>query len=417
MRLKNLFLPADGRLLFISRTVRLFAYGFIATILVIYLAEIGLSNNQIGLLLALTLIGDAAISLWLTTVADRVGRKKMLVLGAFLMIFAGGLFASTSHIDLLIVAAILGVISPSGNEVGPFLAIEQAALSQVVTEQMRTKVFAWYNLVGSLATAFGALCSGAGVQLLQKAGFTLLSSCRVAVVSYAVFGFILLSVFYFLSSNIEVRKNNPPANPFPRLCRWLGLRHSTGMVVKLSLLFALDALGGGFVMQSIVSYWFHIRFGAEPLFLGGIFWGANMLAGFSGLIAAKMAARIGLIKTMVFTHVPSNVLLILVPLMPNVFLAVAVLLLRFGVSQMDVPTRQSYTMAVVSPDERSAASGITNVARTLGASISPLLIAPLFGSAVTLRIAFFAAGGLKLAYDFLLYQGFQKIKPMEEKQA
>ncbi|MDE2223452.1 MAG: MFS transporter [Candidatus Omnitrophica bacterium] len=401
-------LTQDGRLLFVSRMVRLFAYGFVSTILVIYLAELGLGHNQIGLLLTMTLIGDAGISLWLTTVADRQGRKKMLLLGALLMVFAGVLFAWTRNIYLLILAATLGVISPSGNEVGPFLAIEQASLSHVTAQQKRTKIFAWYNLAGSLSTAFGALASGAGVQLLQRYGFSLLSSCRLVVVGYAVLGFVLLLIFCLLSSQIEVRFETPSER------RWFGLHHSKSMIFKLALLFSLDAFGGGFILQSIIAYWFHVRFGLQPIFLGALFWCANVLAGFSGLIAARLASRIGLIRTMVFTHVPSNVLLLLVPLMPNVFWAMAVLLLRFSISQMDVPTRQSYTMAVVAPDERAAASGITNVARTLGAAVSPLLLAPLMASAATLGICFYAAGGLKLVYDFLLYKSFKRIKPAEE---
>jgi MFS family permease len=405
----GLSLSFDGRLLFLSRMVRLFAYGFISTVLVIYLAELGLSHGQIGLLLAMTLAGDAAISLWLTIIADRKGRKKMLALGAVLMVFAGVLFSSTSNIYLLIAAATLGVLSPSGNEVGPFLAIEQASISQVIDERARTKIFAWYNLAGSAATAFGALASGAGVQLLQKEGFNLLSACRAAMISYAFFGVLLLVIFYFLSPDIEVRKNAESTDN-SKFWLSLGLHRSRKVVLTLSLLFGLDAFGGGFILQSIVSYWFHVRFGAEPLFLGALFWGANLLAGFSGLMAAKMASRIGLIKTMVFTHVPSNLLLLLVPLMPNAFWAMVILLLRFSISQMDVPTRQSYTVAVVAPDERSAASGITNVARTLGASAAPLFLAPLMSSAGSLGVCFFAAGGIKLVYDFLLYQGFKKIK-------
>ena len=407
-------LSIDGRLLFVGRILRMFAFGSLSIILVIYLTELRLDNYQIGLLLTLTLIGDVLISLWLTVVADRLGRKKMLILGAVLIVLAGLLFALTNNIYLLILAATIGVISPSGNEIGPFLAIEQASLSQVCAADIRTKVFAWYNLVGSFATALGALCSGSAVQLLQGLGFTLLSSCRMIVISYAVFGGVLACVFYFLSSRIEAKETRQPSKPASGVQGWLGLHSSARVVFKLAMLFALDAFAGGFIMQSIIAFWFHLRFGIEPVVLGGIFGVANVLAGCSALIAVKIAARIGLVKTMVFTHVPSNILLILIPLMPNAFWAVAVLLLRFSISQMDVPTRQSYTMSVVKPEERSAASGITNVARTLGASISPLLLAPLLGSTSTLGICFFAAGGLKIVYDVLLYKSFKSIKPIEE---
>jgi sugar phosphate permease len=195
---------------------------------------------------------------------------------------------------------------------------------------------------------------------------------------------------------------------------WLGLHRSRGVVLKLSALFALDAFAGGFVVQSIMAYWFNVRYGVEPGALGGIFFGANILAGISALSAARLAARIGLINTMVFTHIPSNVMLIFVPLMPNLPLAIGLLLLRFSISQMDVPTRQSYTMAVVSENERSAAAGVTSVARTTGAAIAPAFTGLLIGNAALLSAPFFIAGGLKIIYDLLLYRNFRALKSPEE---
>jgi predicted MFS family arabinose efflux permease len=189
--------------------------------------------------------------------------------------------------------------------------------------------------------------------------------------------------------------------------RRLGLGRSRGIVARLSLLFSIDAFGGGFIPQSLMAYWFHLRYGVEPAVLGGIFFGANLLAAVSSLSASRIAARIGLVNTMVFTHLPSNILLILVPLMPNLPLAIAVLLLRFSLSQMDVPTRQSYVMAVVEPDERSAAAGVTGIARTTGAAISPILSAPLVASSGLASLPFFLAGGLKILYDLLLYRAFR----------
>ena len=194
----------------------------------------------------------------------------------------------------------------------------------------------------------------------------------------------------------------------------LGLHRSRGIVLRLAALFSLDAFAGGFVVQSMVAYWFQLRFGVEPALLGGIFFGANILAGVSALAAARVAARIGLINTMVFTHIPSNILLMLVPLMPNLPLAVALLLLRFSISQMDVPTRQSYTMAVVAPDERSAASGVTTIARSVGASLSPSISGLFLASPVLMGAPFLVAGGLKIVYDLLLYRGFRELKPPEE---
>jgi MFS family permease len=182
----------------------------------------------------------------------------------------------------------------------------------------------------------------------------------------------------------------------------------------LSALFSIDSFAGGFVPQSLMAYWFHLHYGVEPAVLGGIFFGANLLAAVSSLSAARISARIGLVNTMVFTHLPSNVLLILVPLMPNLPLAIAVLLLRFSLSQMDVPTRQSYVMAVVDPDERSAAAGVTGIARTTGAALSPALSAPLVASAGLEAVPFLLAGGLKIVYDLLLYRAFRTVRPPEE---
>ncbi len=184
--------------------------------------------------------------------------------------------------------------------------------------------------------------------------------------------------------------------------------------MKLSALFALDAFGGAFVVQSIMAYWFFVKFGVDGRVLGSIFFGANVLAGISALLAARIAARIGLINTMVFTHIPSNILLILVPLMPNLPLAIGVLLVRFSISQMDVPTRQSYTMAVVDPDERSAASGVTTIARSVGAAISPALTGLIIANPALLSLPFFIAGVLKIVYDLLLYRSFLAVKPPEE---
>jgi MFS family permease len=402
------FLTTDGRLLFATRLVRLFAYGFLSVVLALYLAQVGLTTTQIGMLFTLTLIGDAGISLWITTSADRIGRKRMLLLGAGLMLLAGVVFALTSNIILLAVVAIIGVLSPSGNEIGPFLSIEQAALAQIIPNDQRTRTFAWYSLVGSFATALGALSGGSLAQVLRAAGITPLSSYRAIVIGYAVMGLVLAVLFSRLSSDVEA---NAIARPVAQ--SRLGLHHSRGIVLKLSALFAMDAFGGGFVVQSLVAYWFHVRFGVDPAVLGSIFFGANILAGVSALSAGWLASKIGLINTMVYTHVPSNVLLMLVPLMPSLPLAIAALLLRFSISQMDVPTRQSYTMAVVDSDERSAASGVTTVARSIGAAISPLLAGALIGASL-ISVPFFLSGGIKIIYDLTLYFNFRATKPPEE---
>ncbi len=403
-------LPPDGYALFGARIARLFAYGFLSVVLVLYLDALGFGTPQIGLLLTLTLIGDTLISLWITTHADQAGRKRMLLVGAGLMLFAGVLFAITRSYIFLVLAATFGVISPSGNEVGPFLAIEQASLAQIVTDERRTTVFAQYNMVGSFATATGALFGGGLAQLLQGQGFATVDSYRAVVIGYAAMGGVLALLFTRLSPRIEAPVRPEHASIGGRL----GLHKSRKVVFKLSALFALDAFAGGFVIQSVVAFWFHTRFGVQPAVLGAIFFGANVLAGVSALLAARVAARIGLINTMVFTHVPSNILLMLVPLMPVLPMAILLLLLRFSISQMDVPTRQSYTMAVVSPDERSAAAGVTGIARTTGAALSPAIAGPLLASSSLLGLPFVLAGGLKLIYDALLYRSFSTLKPPEE---
>ncbi len=408
-------LTPDGSFLFITRIARMFGYGFLSVVLVLYLAQVGLNQVQIGLLLTLTLIGDTIISLWITTNADRFGRRRMLILGAVLMIFAGILFAITRNFLFLLIAATIGVISPSGYEVGRFLSIEQAALSQIVSDVKRTHLFAWDNLVGSFATALGALGGGGLVQALQDSGVSALGSYRTIVIGYAIIGVLLGVLFTRLSPAVEVRAGGDSSHSTSDFKTRFGLHRSRGVVLKLSALFSIDAFAGGFVLQSLLAYWFHVRFNVQPAILGSIFFGANILAGLSALTAAWVASRIGLIRTMVFTHIPSNILLILVPLMPNLPLAIAVLLLRFSISQMDVPTRQSYTMAVVAPDERSAAAGITGIARTIGASLSPAFTGPLLANAALMNVPFFLSGGLKIIYDLMLYRNFKAIKPPEEK--
>lgn len=399
----------DIATLFSTRIIRLFCYGFLSVVLALYLAEVGLTEKQIGLLFTLTLVGDAAISLWLTTSADRFGRKKTLLIGALLMAGAGITFILTRNIVILIAAAIIGVISPSGNEIGPFLSVEQASLSQLVSNARRTQVFAWYNLVGSFATATGALAGGWLAQFLIAQGQPESSAYSTVLIGYAIGGLLLAMLFVSLSKSIEVPITAEDATP-----RTLGLHKSRNVVIKLSALFSLDAFAGGLIVQSMIAYWFHVRFGIDSGVIGSIFFGANILAGISALLAVRIADRIGLINTMVFTHIPSNILLMLVPLMPTLPLAIGILLLRFSISQMDVPTRQSYTMAVVAPDERSAASGITAIARSIGASLSPALTGVFFSVPGLLSVPFFLCGGLKIIYDLLLYREFRQVKAPEE---
>jgi len=401
-------------LLFATRILRMFGYGFLAVVLVLYLDAIGLSGAEIGLLLALTLLGDAGVSLWLTTHADRVGRRRVLLAGAGLMLVAGLVFVATPVFAILLVAATFGVISPSGNEIGPFLAVEQASLSQLVPDRRRTSLFARYQLAGSLAAAVGTLAGGATSQAAIAGGAGEADAYRYVIVGYALVGVLLALLFSRVSARVEV----PAARvDDARIRDRLGLHRSRGVVLRLSALFALDAFAGGFAIQSFIAFWFHQRFGIDPATIGLVLAGANLASGLSALAAGRLAARFGLVRTMVFTHLPSNVLLMAVPLMPTLPLAVATLLARYSISQMDVPTRQSYTMAIVEPDERSAAAGVTGIARSLGVATAPLLAGPMFATVALASLPFLISGGLKIVYDLLLYRSFRRLRPPEERVA
>ena len=389
----------------------MFGYGLVSVVLVLYLTALGLTAIEVGVLLALTLLGDAGVSLWLTTHADRIGRRRTLVVGAVLMLAAGLTFVATPVYAVLLIAATIGVISPSGNEVGPFLAVEQAALSQVVHPDRRTTIFARYQLVGSFATAAGALVGGSAAQVAIDAGASAADAYRLVLVGYALAGVGLALLFSRASTEIEVPRDVVTDVSVPTR---LGLHRSQRVVLRLSALFALDAFAGGFVIAGFITLWFRDRFGMDPAALGGLIFGANILAGLSALAAGPLARRFGLVRTMVFTHLPSNVLLVLVPFMPTLPLAAVVLLVRFSISQMDVPTRQSYTMAVVAPDERSAAAGVTGIARSLGVAASPLIAAPLYLTAALAGAPFVIAGGLKIGYDLLLYRAFRSSPAPEE---
>ncbi|HEY3168423.1 MAG TPA: MFS transporter [Candidatus Binatia bacterium] len=402
--IERLPLSRDGWLLFATCGVRSFAYGFLSVILGLYLDAIGLSAAAIGWIFTAALAGGAVMTSIITAVADRLGRKALLIVGALLMALAGWVFTVSDNPMVLMVAAIVGTISPSGKEVGPFLSIEQAILPQTTSDQHRTAVFSAYNLVGSFAGAIGALA----VVLPSLLSRTTISGYRLLIWSYVGSAILLAVLFAFLSTGVEAEKKHEPPN------RKIGLQKSGGMVAKLAGLFALDAFAGGFIVQSIVAYWFYLRFKTDLNLLGGIFFGTNLLAALSFLAAPAIARRFGLLNTMVFTHLPSNFLILFVPLMPNIELAVTVLLIRHLLSQMDVPTRQSYTMAVVDADERAASAGILSVARNAGAALAPLFTGAILAKPAW-GLPFLLAGGLKVVYDLWIYAVFRHVKPPEEK--
>jgi MFS family permease len=398
-------LSRDGWLLFTAAGIRTLAYGGVSVILGPYLETLGLGPGAIGWVFTAALAGGAGLTVLLTAVADRVGRRRMQVAGAGLMALAGLVFALTDRLAFLVVAAVLGTVSPSGKDVGPFLALEQAMIPSTTSAERRTAVFAAYNLVTSLAAALGAL--GAGLPALLGIGEA--RGYRLLLLGYAGVGLVLAGLFASLSPRVEVASARDGAGR----PGWLGVSRSRGIVVRLAALFALDAFAGGFVVQGLMAYWFHLRFGVDAAGLAGIFFGTNLLAACSFLAAVPVARRIGLLNTMVFTHLPSNLLLLLVPLMPTLSLAVTILLVRHLLSQMDVPTRQSYTMAIVDPEERSAAAGLTAVARNAAAALAPAVAAPTL-ALPGLGLPFVVAGTLKIAYDLALWALFRTIRPPEE---
>jgi hypothetical protein len=329
-----------------------------------------------------------------------------------LMVVAGLAVLMTGNFWLLALAMTIGVISPAGNEVGPFLAVEQAALAHLVEDHRRTHYVAWYNVAGFTATALGALTGGALSGWWQRNGVPPLLSYEWLFWFYAGAGLVLMALSTCLSGAVEV--GPVPVKSRGLVAQWTGLHESQPVVLRLSALFALDAFAGGFIVQSILAYWFYLKFGATNLELGGLFFATNILSGISALVAVPLAKRLGLVNTMVFTHLPSNVLLMAVPLMPNFQLAVGLLLLRHLISQMDVPARQSFVMAVVPPSERSAANGITATVRSLGSGLAPSLAGALLTIAPLVNAPIYLAGGLKIIYDLALYRGFRHVKPPEE---
>ena len=396
-------LSRDGWLLFATCGVRSFAYGFLSVVLGLYLDAIGLTATTIGWIFTAALAGGAVMTIIITAMADRLGRRILLILGATLMALAGVVFAVSSNPIFLTGAAIFGTISPSGKEVGPFLSIEQAILPQTTQDQHRTAVFSAYNLIGSLCGALGALAVG----LPSLFSTPQITGYRLLVWAYVICAALMMVLFGLLSPVIEA------ASPRDSQPRMLGVRRSRSVVAKLAGLFALDAFAGGFIVQSIVAYWFYLQFKTDLNALGGIFFGTNLLAALSFLAAPAIARRFGLLNTMVFTHLPSNVLILLVPLMPNLEFAVVMLLARNLLSQLDVPTRQSYTMAVVEPSERAASAGILSVARNAGAAMAPLFTGAVLANP-SLGLPFLLAGVLKIIYDLWIFAVFRRVKPPEE---
>jgi MFS family permease len=399
------WLSVDGKKLLVTRILRTFAYGYLATALGLYLDRLGLTPTEIGVVFTAAIAGSALMTVFWSIIADRYGRRRTVATMALLMAVGGIVFALTSSFVVLILAAFTGTISATSSEVGVFQTVEQAILPQTAPNEKRTWLFSIYNTIANVAGAFGSLFA-ASVGFFASLGLSGADAYRPLFVLYAAIGLANFLIFLTLSDKVELAHVEGAR-------RFIGIHRSTSTVAKLSALFGLDAFAGALVVQSIVAYWFFLRWGLQISELAVIFFWVGLLSGASLLAAGWLAERFGLLNTMVFTHLPSNVLLLLVPLAPSASLAIAFFLLRMSVSQMDVPTRQSYTMAVVDPDERTATAGITNVARTTASAISPTLAGLAF-TAGALSLPFFVAAGLKIAYDGLIFLTFRSVHPPEE---
>ncbi|KAL9610832.1 MAG: hypothetical protein Q9167_004472 [Letrouitia subvulpina] len=447
----------DTKLLCLSRFIRLFAYGASTLILALYLSSLGVSDTRIGLFMSLTLWGDVAISFLLTLFADGLGRRRILILGAALMTGSGLVFAFSGSYWILVTASIFGVISPrvSGNEIGPFKAIEESTLSQLSPPDIRSDIFAWYILLGNAGTACGTIVCGFIVQKLQSLqNWTPTKAYRIIFAIYALLGILKLIVSLLLSPRCEPEtkrehydavemddvdvesllssdadENPPQPSPKPKTGTTLSTSDAVAkssilpsisptsltILFKLCLLFAIDSFASGLVPLSWMTYFFTIKFSLPSSALGTIFFTTSIIAAVSNLIASSVSKRIGLIKTMVFTHLPSAVFLSLIPIPPQAFLATTLLILRSCTQNMDQAPRQAFLAAAVLPSERTAVMGSVNVVKTMAQSVGPIVTGLLAGSN-RFWIAFVIAGGLKIGYDLSLLKLFVSFRGREEQE-
>jgi MFS family permease len=419
----------DARRIVLARGLRQFAYGELAVVLAIALSQEGLAPVAIGALVTVSLLGDFCATLLIGRFADGWGRRHTLVVLALVMAATGVVFGLSSYYPLLLIAAFCGTLGTTASETAPFLPLEQAMLAQVLPVTDRTAWFASYNLVASFAAALGGLAAALPAEL-EHVGVGADQSLKVSFGLYALLAVVVAVLAWQLSTHVEApatRYRDTVVQEAPKLRAASPLRrrhqllpplpHSRGIVLKLTALFSVDALAGGLVGQTLLALFFHLRFGVPLGVLGILFFSTNLLSALSFLAAAPLARRFGLLSTMVFTHLPSNILLLLVALMPTFPLAALLLLLRQLLSQMDIPTRQAYTMALVTPEERTAAASITSLARSAGSATGPLLAGLLLqGSLLVLGLPFLIAGTIKSGYDLTLWRLFRHV-PLTDKQA
>jgi MFS family permease len=388
-------------LLYAARGMRGFGDGFAIIVLPAYLTAIGYGSVQIGVVAAVSLFGTALLTLLTGIVAARYDLRTLFLLGATLMAVTGLVFPNTEHLVLLMLVAFVGTINPATGDLGVLVPIEHAMLAHGASDEERTKVFARYSLIGALSMAAGALAA-ALPDFLVLTGISQIGAFRMMFYAYALLGVVNVAIYQYLPRvHAEERKYGAPLGP------------SRGVVYKLAALFSLDAFAGGFVVQSLLALWLFERFNLSISAAAVFFFWASVLSAFSYPVAARLATRIGLINTMVFTHIPSSILLILAAFSPNLYVTLSLLLMRSALSQMDVPTRTSYVMAVVTPAERAAAASFTAVPRSLASAISPVFAGALLATPFS-SLPLVLCGALKIIYDVALLFSFHHMKPPEE---
>ncbi|ETN40596.1 uncharacterized protein HMPREF1541_04873 [Cyphellophora europaea CBS 101466] len=443
--------PRDTKLLLLQRLVRFLAFGSATLVLVLFLRALDIPEARIGLFMTLTLLGDVVISLVLTVFADGIGRRVTLAFGALCMVVSGIAFALSSNFWVLLVAAVFGVISPSGNEIGPFRAIEESVIAGLTAREERTGLLVWYTIFGYTGASLGVLVCGWAVAGVQSHGWEVLESYRLVFWVYAILGAAKFSMCLFLTERCESNKekaevtsipasgdetqpllasaddestlhseNNaakpaPPSKESPlQKLRPKISDESIWILWKLCLLFCMDSMASSLVSSSWMTYFFALKFHLSQGTLGTLFFVCNVLSTMSNFAATPLARRIGLIKTMVFTHIPASIALALTPLPSNALAAMALLALRYSTNSMDQAPRQAFISAAVLPEERTAVMGVLNVGKTLSQSVGPSITGTLAEKKL-FWVAFVVAGGLKVTYDVFMLVMFLGHRTVEER--
>ncbi len=404
------WLSRDGKILLTTKILRTLSFGYLSVALSYYFGSgvLNLSAFVIGIIGATALLGGAAFTLIGGFASNTLGRRNSLTLFGLLVVVSGTLLVISTSIITVLIAIFIGSIGVNATEIGPFVSVEQAIMPQTVDDNHRTYAFSTYNLLGYAGAAFGSLLSTFPSFSTSVWGLTPIDGYRILFALYAAGGLIQIILYRSLSGRVEVKSNKANSRSF-------SLKKSRRIVGQISALFAVDAFAGAFVIQLILSQWYQTKFGALLPEAGAIFFFSQLITAASFLVAGRLAKRIGLLNTMVFTHIPSNLLLIGVALAPTFQTSVAFLYARQSLSQMDVPTRQSYLVAIVDPEERNAATSVTNASRTI-ATVLPPSISGYFIGASLFAAPFILAGTLKIAYDLMIFASFRKVKPPEEKQ-